>query len=219
MKIGSPEWNDAMYRLHPTPYAGLAGFVEYIRARLICSLAQISAHDTVLEIGCESGGLMAVLPPCHRLVGIDISSVALSHAQTRLKHIHRDAHFIQCDATGSLPFKQGEFSVIICSEMLEHVANPDKVIDAIRKISTTSTRIIISVPNEAPKIQLKKFLWKIGFLQLLMKGIEKDQSEWHLQAFSRAKLLNLLSPKMNILKLHGVFGLHIIVSCKLFKSD
>ena len=55
MKRCSREWNDEMYKLYPTPYVGLAGFVERKRARTICSLADIKSTDAVLEIGCEAG--------------------------------------------------------------------------------------------------------------------------------------------------------------------
>ena len=214
MKRCSSQWNDEMFRLHPTPYTGLAGFVERMRIRVIRSFADIKLSDTVLEVGCEAGGLMAVLPECKRLVGVDISGMALIQAQGRLSSLKRNAEFVQCDATEALPFSKGEFSVIICSEMLEHVEDPAEVIANIVKISTPLTRIILSVPNEKIKIRLKRWLCKIGFMQAFMKKIEMGQSEWHVQVFSKPIFLELISKTLCLVKLDLVLGMHIIALCR-----
>src|SRR6266536_2940811 len=71
MRYDSRKWNDEMYRKHATPYTGLAGFVERLRVQCVRSFANIKSTDTVLEIGCEGGNLMARLPESKRIVGAD----------------------------------------------------------------------------------------------------------------------------------------------------
>ena len=213
------EWNDEMYTKHPTPYAGLAGVVERMRVRKICSIADINPTDTVLEVGCEAGNLIARLPECNRLVGVDLSEVALHDAERRFRTIGRTAQFLLCDATERLPFSRGEFSVIICSEMLEHVYEPNKVIENILNLSEPATRIILSVPNEEPKLRLKRLLSRTGVMRFILPGIELGQSEWHVQSYSRSSFMALLSDRMTVVSLDAVLGLHFIALCKRAEGE
>jgi 2-polyprenyl-3-methyl-5-hydroxy-6-metoxy-1,4-benzoquinol methylase len=215
MRDDIAQWNDEMYQKHPTPYTGLAGVVERLRVRRIRSLAGVQPSDTVLEVGCEAGGLMASLPSARRLVGADISQLALRDAVYRFRRLERKAVFCQCDATSGLPFGRGQFSVIICSEMLEHVREPGQVIDSILAIAIPSTRIVLSVPNEGWKLQVKKVLGRIGFIRTFMPGIEETQSEWHIQAFSKPSFLQLVSGKLRVKRLRVVLGLHIVALCSV----
>jgi 2-polyprenyl-3-methyl-5-hydroxy-6-metoxy-1,4-benzoquinol methylase len=208
-------WNDRMYQEHPTPYTGLAGAVERLRVRHVRSLADVKPSDTVLEVGCEAGGLMASLPSARRLIGVDISSVALRDAAHRFRRLDRKAVFCQCDASSGLPFARGAFSVIICSEMLEHVSEPAKVVDSMLAIATPSTRIVLSVPNEKPKVQIKEALRRIGFMRTFMPGIEEAQSEWHPQAFSKSQLLQLVAGKLRVSTCRVVLGLHVVALCSV----
>jgi 2-polyprenyl-3-methyl-5-hydroxy-6-metoxy-1,4-benzoquinol methylase len=214
MQSSARQWNNEMFIKHPTPYTGLAGLVQRIRARQICSIADIKPTDSVLEVGCEAGNLMVRLPECNRLVGVDISDVALHDAENRFRSIGRTAEFLSCDATERLPFCKGEFSVIICAEVLEHVSEPRKVIENILRISEPTTRIILSVPNEEAKLRLKTLLSKIGIMRLILPGIETVQSEWHVQSFSKSSFIELISSVLSIVSLRVVVGLHIVVLCK-----
>jgi SAM-dependent methyltransferase len=213
------KWNDEMYRKHSTPYSGLAGIVVRQRARVIRSLADIKPNDSVLEVGCEAGNLLARFPKAKRLVGVDISGEALSDAKSLFESIKRPADFIQCDATQPLPFSKGEFSVIICPDVLEHASEPEKVIDAVIDVSTPSTRIVLSVPNEEPVLRLKRLLAKIGLLQKVMPGIESGISEWHLHSFSKKSLLDLLSAKLRVEALRMPLGLSIVALCMPVAAD
>lgn len=122
---------------------------------------------------------------------MDISQAALSDAEAKLKEKKPAIELWQLDAQQRLPFTLGEFNVIICSELLEHVPDPKAVLENIHKIADTDTRIIISVPIEGPKIFIKKILIKLGLFKILFKDIEENQSEWHQHAFSKNKLTEM----------------------------
>jgi 2-polyprenyl-3-methyl-5-hydroxy-6-metoxy-1,4-benzoquinol methylase len=204
------EWNNQMYHKHPTPYRGLAGFIERVRVKNVFKLARIEPNDTVLEIGCEAGNLLNHCPNAKRIVGVDISSIALQEAYRLFKANKRSAEFFQLDAQMPLPFSKGEFSVIICSEVLEHVRNPRNVLKNIYYISNADTRIIISIPTEAPKIFVKKALSQFGIFDILFPGIEKEQSEWHLHTFSKNKLQSLSHDLFQINKSTVIWFNHYI---------
>ncbi len=117
-------WNDLMYGKHPTPYDHpIAGLIERYRVLTINNLAKIKSIDTVLEIGCEGGNLLSLLPPCRKLIGIDISKAALKEAIRRLGN---KAVLIHADAEEKINMPKEKIDVIICSQTLEHVKRPEK---------------------------------------------------------------------------------------------
>lgn len=203
-------WNDAMFEAHPTPYGrGLSRRIELARVRTVLGLAGVRMDDGVLEIGCEAGNLLAAVPRSRRLVGADISRRALEAAHSRLDG--RSAELVQLDAEQPLPFARGDFDVILCSEMLEHTSDPAAVLRNIRAIATQATRIVISVPIEAPKVRLKQLLHRLGLLRLIAGDVEAHQSEWHIHAFSPGMLDTLLAGSFVILARRRVWAAHYVV--------
>ncbi len=211
------EWNDRMFEEHPTPYFGLAGIVERARISAIRRLADITPADAVLEIGCEAGNLLLALPEAGRTVGFDISRKALEAAGKAFDEAGREATFVWGNGEEPLPFKPGEFSVIICSEMLEHVEEPRAVLEQIYKIATPATRIVLTVPYERPKLVIKKMLTATGLFRLLLPGIEEGLSEWHLQEFSKERLLEEMEGLFKPLSAKTLLGLHVIAQVEKIK--
>jgi 2-polyprenyl-3-methyl-5-hydroxy-6-metoxy-1,4-benzoquinol methylase len=208
-------WNDAMFAAHPTPYTrGLARRIELARVRTVLGLATVRPEDRVLEIGCEAGNLLAAVPLSRRLVGADISPRALEAARARLDG--RNAELIQLDAEQPLRFARGDFDVILCSEMLEHTTDPAAVLRNIRAISTEQTRIVVSVPIEAPKVRLKQLLHHIGLLRLVAGDVEARQSEWHVHAFSPGMLEELVAGAFVVLARRRVWAAHYVVQLRAF---
>ncbi|MGI8877843.1 MAG: class I SAM-dependent methyltransferase [Candidatus Limnocylindria bacterium] len=202
-------WNDRMYRAHPTPYErGVAGLVEARRARAVLELAHIQPSDAVLEVGCEAGRLLARVPRARRVTGADISRRALEDAAARFERMGRAVELFQVDAVQGLPFAAGEFDVILCSEMLEHVERPDVVLDHLHALATAETRIVVSVPIEAPKLLVKRVLRRFGLLERLFPHIEPGQSEWHVHAFSAAMLREVTAARFRTLARRRVLFAH-----------
>ena len=213
-------WNDQMYNLHPTPYYGLSGIIESKRVRTILKMAKINANDSVLEIGCESGHLLASIKRAKRVVGLDISKNALNDAAELLKEKQAyKLELLQADAQQELPFSQGEFNVIICSETLEHVEKPVLVLENIYKISTFNTKVILSIPLERPKLFIKNSLRSTGLFKLFFKGIEYEQSQWHLHAFSKTYLKNICREMFKIKKGKTAWAVHYIVCLQKLYSE
>lgn len=204
------DWNNKMYNAHATPYTGLAGLIERKRVQAVLNLAQINKSDSVLEIGCESGKLLKSIKNAKLIVGADISTSALHDASKLLENSTQCVELIQLDAQQDLPFSKGQFDVIICSEMIEHVDNPRAVIENIYKISTPQTRIVISVPLEGPKLFIKKLLHSLGLFKLLFSNIEENKSEWHLQMFSKKYLSDICGNLFEKKKSKITYGVHYI---------
>lgn len=204
-------WNDEMYLKHPTPYEGLAGRIERARVAAVVRLAAVRADDAVLEVGCGAGHVLVALPRCRRKVGLDISERSLADARVRAaERGERDVELAQFDANDPLPYAPGDFDVIICAEVLEHVPEPRRVAESIHAVATPATRVIFTVPNERPKLIVKRLLRAVGLMRLLFPGIEEGFSEGHLHCFSKKMLREVTRGLFAIRRLRSIWGCHFV---------
>lgn len=98
--------------------------------------------DPILDFGCGLGGLVAALRRLGKdVVGIDLD---LPSVVSNVVLEARD-HVTFYDGTLPLPFVDGAFNSVICSECLEHI--PDFQA-AIRELSRLARqRVLVTVPN------------------------------------------------------------------------
>lgn len=100
---------------------------------------------TVLDIGCGAGEVGRVVKDRSRMkvYGVDISTNAVATARTVLD----GAEVCDFETESILPdsFKGISFDAVIVSEVLEHLFEPEKMLQHIRL--ATSAPIIITVPN------------------------------------------------------------------------
>lgn len=101
-------------------------------------------HLSILDAGCGIGGISFPLADLgHYVTGVDMDaeSIAFCSAQNRFPN----ARFHAEDITQlSLNHK---FDIIVCSETLEHVAQPRLAIAALAKHLADDGELIITVPN------------------------------------------------------------------------
>lgn len=205
------EWNDLMYQKHPTPYSNkLAGIIERKRVETILKLCDISESDSVLEIGFSGGHILSRIKKAKRMVGLDISKVALHDASKRL---NGKAELILANAEKPISLQnisESSFDVIICSQILEHVASPISIMKNISKLAKNDAKIVVSVPNELFMLRIKRFLSKTGLMSKLLPGIEPEISEWHLQVFTHNKVKQLVKENFHIVKYKRVFNVYLV---------
>lgn len=93
--------------------------------------AALSGVTSVLDVGCRRGnGLMVVksmLPEGARLVGCDVVPQFVKVASTRVEAVECDAH--------DLPFKDGEFDVVMCWDTFEHFHHPQLVAKEMERVA------------------------------------------------------------------------------------
>ena len=94
------------------------------------------ANAKVLEAGCGVGAqtqYLAYSSPEARITSVDISPESLALAQKRIKELgHGNVEFIQGDIF-DLPFAEASFDHAFVCFVLEHLAEPEKALAAVRR--------------------------------------------------------------------------------------
>ena len=189
------DWNEEMVRRYdPDAYHTSSSLpirmVERMRVRQVARLLALTPEARVLEIGCGGGNVLERIGG--RRFGIDLSPSMLQKAQSRLKG---KAQFSRADAM-HLPFCDAAFDRVFCSEVLEHVMDPEAVVREMRRVLKPNGFAVVSVPNEDLINRVKQVVFALPFGRRLIGGGEdgytvadKMDDEWHLHAFSLDRLL------------------------------
>lgn len=99
----------------------------------------------VLDAGCGEGFVtqyIAERNPDLKITGVDLSREAIEYAK---EHFGEKATF----RTGSvykLPFSDKSFDLVVCSEVLEHLDEPLKALQELKRVSRK--HVLITVPRE-----------------------------------------------------------------------
>lgn len=145
--------------------------------------------SSVLEIGIGEGFLSGYLSeklPTVRFCGVDASAEALSRLQRLFPRIETrvgDA----CDLSGL----EGPFDLVLCAEVLEHLQEPTRALDAIA--SLRPRRALLTVPHEP-------------FFRLSNLASGANVARWgndpeHVQHFGPRSFRTLLSRRFDVLAL------------------
>lgn len=123
----------------------LIRFVEHLRMKQTRRALNAGPTKDTLDLGCGAGNLLEYLEG-GRLVGADLSDTMLAQARKRLGK-RPEVELVKASAE-ALPFPDGIFGRVVCSEVLEHVLDPEKVVAEIRRVCRVGARVVFTVPNE-----------------------------------------------------------------------
>ena len=96
-----------------------------------------NSFDSVLDIGCGIGGLLAHNP---KIIGVDINKYCVEYCND----LGLRAFDMQPD---NLPFESGSFGTVILDNVLEHIATPEVLVGEIKRVLMPDGRLIILVPG------------------------------------------------------------------------
>ena len=103
----------------------------------------LSEGFSVLDVGCYDGNFLSNLPEYIYKYGEDIDKPAIERAKK--KFIGSQTEFFH-GAFETFKFDGKSPDTIIMFHVLEHVANPVKVLEKLRNISKDTTNLVIEVP-------------------------------------------------------------------------
>lgn len=138
-------------RLIPEHRRGELVYAEHLaRYRLA---AQLAPGRRVLDVACGEGYGMSMLAAAgaSSVVGADIDVATVEHVRSRYG---LEAH--QTDV-GSLPFEDGAFDLVVSFETIEHVDDPERVLDELARVRAPNGLLLISTPNASQSLVDNEF--------------------------------------------------------------
>ncbi len=129
------------------------------------------AGKKVLDVGCGGGILaesMAKLGA--QTKGIDLSKKALQVAELHSLESGVAVDYEYISAEDLAKKEAGQYDVVTCMEMLEHVPDPTSIIQACSSLVKPSGHVFFSTLNRNPKSYLFAIIGAEYILRLLPKG-------------------------------------------------
>jgi 2-polyprenyl-3-methyl-5-hydroxy-6-metoxy-1,4-benzoquinol methylase len=139
--------NDRLAREHPIDdyYSSSPWVIRWIsNQRLAIIRAMVGASNglRILEVGSGGGHVLQMFRDA-KLTAVDVSDVFLETARKNLAGY--DVEFIKGQVE-ELDLPKHGFDRVICTEVLEHTTNPERVLAAIADLLAPGGRAIITVP-------------------------------------------------------------------------
>jgi SAM-dependent methyltransferase len=132
---------------HPTIASLFIHPFYFIRRDLFKNIKRLAPQlrGKLLDFGCGRKpyeGLFSV----DQYIGIDIETTGHDHARSKVDVYYDGKH---------IPFDDASFDSLFCSEVLEHVFNPNEILQEINRVLKPGAKALITVPfswneHEAP---------------------------------------------------------------------
>jgi SAM-dependent methyltransferase len=115
------------------------GVWELLSAALPC--------ESFLDAGCGDGRhLVAVGRSAGRLTGLDISERILATARRALEAEGLEADLRQGNLE-ALPFPDGEFDLVLCTQVIEHLLEPERGAAELARVLRPGGRLVLTTDN------------------------------------------------------------------------
>ena len=129
------------------------------------------AGKRVLDVGCGGGILSeAMAARGAKVTGIDLSEKPLKVAQLHLLESGLEVDYRLVSAEDFSIQNEGQFDVVTCMELLEHVPDPASTVAACARLANSGGRVFFSTINRNPKSYLFAVVGAEYLLQMLPKG-------------------------------------------------
>ena len=165
-------------------------------------LALIEAHaggvknQRVIDIGCGGGLLSEGLARMGaKVTGIDMASKALSVAKLHALEADVAVDYREATAEAMAAEAPGQYDLVTCLEMLEHVPDPASVVTACAQLARRGAPVFFSTISRTPKAYALAVLGAEYVLGLLPKGTHdyaKFLKPSELTGFARSAGLELV---------------------------
>lgn len=191
--------NDRLAREHPiddyyerSPWP--IRFVEGRRLAIIRDFVGDAQGLEIAEVG-SGGGHVLRLFPMARLTAIDVSGVYLESARRNLAGY--DVRFMKGEVD-KLDLPAASFDRVICSEVLEHVVDPDAVLAAIARLLRPGGVAVITVPNDPLILRVKGAIQRTPARWLVGRKIDWGGDEFHLHRWTPGEFERVLEQHLDV---------------------
>ncbi len=154
----------------PKGEMGTLHTINPLRTKFITENLDIT-NCKILDVGCGGGILSEALAKAGaQVTGIDLSEESLKAARVHAKEQGLKINYLYESIEQVAEKHAGEFDVITCMEMLEHVPDPNKTISACSHLLKPGGHAFFSTINRTPKAFLFAIIGGEYILRLLPRG-------------------------------------------------
>jgi 2-polyprenyl-6-hydroxyphenyl methylase / 3-demethylubiquinone-9 3-methyltransferase len=144
--------------------------INPLRLEWINALAPVSGKR-VVDVGCGGGILAeAIAKKGATVTGIDLSEKALKVADLHSLESGVTVRYELISAEDLAAREAGQYDVVTCMEMLEHVPDPSAVVKACATLVKPGGQVFFSTLNRNPKSYLFAIIGAEYVLRLLPRG-------------------------------------------------
>jgi ubiquinone/menaquinone biosynthesis C-methylase UbiE len=133
--------------------------------------------------------------PSARLTAIDVSSVYLDVARRNLAGYA--VRFLKGEVD-QLGLSAASFDRVICTEVLEHVVDPDAVLAAIARLLRPDGVAVITIPNDPLILRVKNVIRRTPARWLFGDRIEWGGDEYHLHRWTPDDFEQILTRHLRV---------------------
>ena len=160
---GAYHWRDyygGLRRMNAGTKARYDIVVECLRA------AGVRESTRLVDIGCGDGALCGVISKelgC-KITGVDPSKTAIRFATEEFARRGLAGQFLSADGY-HYPFPDGAFDAAVCSDVIEHVQDPNALLSEIRRLLRPGGVLVLTTPirfTERPQDPLHVQEWFAG---------------------------------------------------------
>lgn len=164
------------------------------RRRYKIIMGMLDSRDRILDIGCGTSRIIKGLP---NAVGLDINHKVL-------RYLGNKRNLLVEASIKDLPFKNGVFNIVICSEVIEHIHREDFKINEIRRVLVQDGVFILGTPDYG------RIWWRI-VEWIYKKIIPTGYGKQHITHYTSEQLINMFNNKgWEILDRRYVFGGEVV---------
>lgn len=139
------------------PFSNMAASGVHTKA-MECAESYLGKETKILIAGCGEGGLEYQLLQ-RQIDARSITALDIDPSQYKIDDIECQ----HCDLNGSIPFEDASFDVCFSIEVIEHLNNPQNMINEIHRVLRPDGMLFLSTPNVHSIAQKLRFLFSDEF--------------------------------------------------------
>lgn len=181
----------------------------------------------IIDVGCGGG----ILAESMTRRGASVLGIDMGEAPLNVARLHAEKHNVKNIEYKQVPVEQlaeeqaGQYDIVTCMEMLEHVPNPASIIQACQKLVKPGGHVFFSTINRNPKSYLFAIIGAEYVLRLLPKGthdyhkfIRPSELAYDIRA-ANLELKNMIGLHYNPLTKHYWLAPNIDVNYMVHTQD